>query len=150
MDAQVRYRATNVRTWSDSDYNYTQTSHFMVHRGGSVGFEHVPVDGSVKMPDDLMESIEPYDFSGGGGFQTAYLAGYLADRYDVTAEASIDRAKQRVKRSTEEAFPERLRDIPPLQRKTAVCSFMAGKPVMRFIQFGFSIQPGTVINTLLP
>ena len=61
VNAQVRYRATKTRTWSDSDYNYTETSHFMVHRGGSVGFEHVPVDGSSKMADDLMESIEPYN-----------------------------------------------------------------------------------------
>ena len=44
----MRYRATRVRTWSDSDYNYTETGHYMVHRGGSVGFEHVPVDGSSK------------------------------------------------------------------------------------------------------
>ncbi len=26
-------------------------------------FQHIPVDGSSKMPDDLMESIEPFDFS---------------------------------------------------------------------------------------
>ena len=76
----------------------------MVHRGGSVGFEHVPVDGSSKMADDLMESIEPYNFSEALDFQTAYLAGYLADKYDIDAEESIDRANQRVKRSTEEAF----------------------------------------------
>ena len=64
----------------------------MVHRGGSVGFEQVPVDGSTKMADDLMESIEPFDFREAVDFQTAYLAGYLADKYDVTAEESIDRA----------------------------------------------------------
>lgn len=104
VDAQVRYRATNVRTWSDSEYNYTQTSHYMVHRGGSVGFEHVPVDGSSKMADDLMESIEPYDFSEAVDFQTAYLAGYLADKYDVSAQDSEERANKRVKTSTEEAF----------------------------------------------
>lgn len=92
VDAQVRYRATKVHTWSDSDYDYTETSHFMVHRGGSVGFEHVPVDGSSKMADDLMESIEPYNISDAVHFQTAYLAGYVADKYDVTAEESIDRA----------------------------------------------------------
>ena len=34
VDAKVRYKATKIRTWSDSDYNYTQTSHYMVHRGG--------------------------------------------------------------------------------------------------------------------
>ena len=66
----------------------------MIHRGGSVGFEHVPVDGSSKMPDDLMESVEPYDYSDAVDFQTAYLAGYLADKYDVTAEESIDRANR--------------------------------------------------------
>ena len=33
----------------------------MVQRGGSIGFENVPVDGSEKMADDLMESIEPFD-----------------------------------------------------------------------------------------
>ena len=37
-------------------------------------------------------------------FQTAYLAGYLADKYDVDADASIDRANERIKKSTEDAF----------------------------------------------
>ena len=52
----------------------------------------------------MMEAIEPFDFSQAVDFQTAYLAGYLADRYDVTAEDSIQRANSRIKRSTEEAF----------------------------------------------
>ena len=103
-DANVRYRATKVRSWSSSDYDYTETSHFMVLRGGNIAFEHVPVDGSIKMPDDLMESIEPYDFSEAVDFQTAYLAGYLADKYDVSAQDSEERANKRVKTSTEEAF----------------------------------------------
>ncbi len=103
-DAQVRYRATRVRMWSDDDYDYTETSHYLVHRAGSVGFEHVPVDGSVKMADDLMESIEPYNFADAVDFQTAYLAGYFADKYDVTAEQSVERANERVRRSTEQAF----------------------------------------------
>ena len=106
VDAKVRYKATKIRTWSDSDYNYTQTSYYMVHRGGSVGFEYVPVDGSTKMADDLMESIEPFNCGEAVNFQTAYLAGYLADKYDVTAEESIDRANERVKKSTEQAFAE--------------------------------------------
>lgn len=103
-DASIRYRATNTRVWSDSDYDYTETSHYMVHRGGSVGFNQVPVDGSSKMADDLMESIEPFDFSQAVPFQTAFLAGYMADKYDVDAEESVERANERVKRSTEEAF----------------------------------------------
>lgn len=103
-DANVRYKATRVRTWSDSSYDYTETSFYAVRRGGSISFEHVPVDGSTKMADDLMESIEPFDFSQAVDFQTAYLAGYLADKYDVDAEQSVDRANERVKRSTKNAF----------------------------------------------
>ena len=103
-DASIRYRATRVRAWSDRDYDYTETSFFSVTRGGSIGFERVPVDGSARIPDDLMESIEPYDFSEAVDFQTAYLAGYLADKYDVDAEQSIGRANERIKRSTAEAF----------------------------------------------
>ena len=103
-DAQIRYRATKVRTWSDSNYRYTETKHYLVLRNGTVGFEHVPVDGSKKMLDDLMESIEPFDFSEAVDFETAYLAGYLADKYDVTVEDSVNRANKRVKKSTEDAF----------------------------------------------
>lgn len=103
-DANIRYKATRIRTWSDSNYRYTETSHFAVNRSGSVGFQRVPVDGSTKMDDALMESIEPFVFSQAVDFQTAYLAGYLADKYDVDAETSIQRANERIKRSTEEAF----------------------------------------------
>ena len=85
-DAQVRYRATQSRHWIDDKYDYTDTSHYLLRRGGSIGFEHVPVDGSSKMANDLMESIEPYDFADAVDFSTAYLAGYFADKYDVDAE----------------------------------------------------------------
>ena len=105
-EANVRYKATKTRVWSDSRYNYTETSYYSVIRGGTLGFRRVPVDGSTKMDDTLMESIEPYDFSGAVEFQTAYLSGYLADKYDVDAETSITRANERIKKSTEEAFRE--------------------------------------------
>ena len=103
-NADINYKATRVHTWSDSDYNYTDTSYYSIIRGGNISFEHVPVDGSTKMADDLMESIEPFDFSEAVDFQTAYLSGFFADKYDVTAEQSIERANQRIKKSTEDAF----------------------------------------------
>ncbi len=105
-DAHVRYKATKTRSWSDSQYNYTETSYFSVTRAGGIGFENVPVDGSTKMDDTLMESVEPFDIREAVDFQTAYLSGYLADKYDVDAEASIDRANERIKKSTEEAFAD--------------------------------------------
>jgi len=104
--ADIQYKATRVRTWSDSNYYYTQTKHFSIHRAGHLGFAGVPVDGSTKMADDMMESIEPFDLSQAVDFQTAYLAGYLADKYDVDADASIQRANARIKTSTEQMFAQ--------------------------------------------
>lgn len=105
-DASIRYRGTKVRMWSDSNYNYTKTSYFSILRGGSIGFSRVPVDGSTKMDDTLMESIEPYDFSEAVDFKTAYLSGFFADKYDVDAQTSVERANQRIKNSTEQSFAE--------------------------------------------
>lgn len=103
-DADIRYRATRVRSWSDRNYRYTETSFYSVSRSGTVGFKNVPVDGSKRIADDLMESIEPFDMSQAVDFQTAYLAGYFSDKYDVNAEESVPRANERVKKSTEQAF----------------------------------------------
>lgn len=108
FDAQangsVTYEATRTRTWSDSNYEYTETSYFDILRNGNASFSAIPVDGSKKMPDDLMESIEPYNIGEAVDFKTAYLAGFLADRYDVDANQSVDRANARVKKSVEELF----------------------------------------------
>ena len=140
VDATVSYRATKVRMWSDSDYDYTETSHFMVHRGGNIGFENVPVDGSTKMADDLMESIEPFNISGAVDFQTAYLAGYLADKYDVTAEQSIERANKRVKHSTEEAFAETVKGYATVTTDNSSVQFHGGKAK-------YALYPVWLLNT---
>lgn len=100
------YNARKIRRWSDSNYNYTETSYYSAHRNGNISFDSIPVDGSKKMPDDLMESVEPFDISQAVDFNTAYLAGYLADKYDVTAEESMPRANERVKQSLDDALKE--------------------------------------------
>lgn len=103
-DAQLHFKATKLRTWSDEKYDYTETSYFSVRRNGTIGFDYVPVDGSAKMDDALMESIEPFDANEAVPFKTAYLAGYMADKYDVSAEQSRQRANERIINSTQEAF----------------------------------------------
>ena len=46
-----------------------------------------------------MESIEPYDYGALVDFETAYLSGFLADKYDVEARSGEDRIRQRVEQS---------------------------------------------------
>lgn len=140
VNARVRYRGTKVRGWSDSNYNYTETQHYSIYRGGSIGFANVPVDGSTKMDDTLMESIEPFDISGAVDFQTAYLAGYLADKYDVTAEESIDRANTRVKKSTEEAFAGTVKGYTTMTPESSSIQLYGGKAK-------YALYPVWLLNT---
>ena len=104
VEADIRYRAEKHRVWSDQNFNYTERKYFSVTRAGTMAFDNVPVDGSAKMDDTLMESLEPFDSNQAVPFQTAYLSGYLADKYDVTAEASKDRANERIRTSTLQEF----------------------------------------------
>jgi len=97
-DAQ--YHTTRVRTWADSRFFYTETSHYRVYRSGNLQFSAVPADGSSKIDDTLMESLEPYDLSQAEPFNSAFLAGYLADRYDLNAQECSERADQRIREST--------------------------------------------------
>ena len=91
----VRFHATTVHKYTSGDYEITETSHYDVRRAGSIAFEKIPVDASSKMPDDYMDSIEPYDYTELKPFSTAYLPGFLADKYDVSVEDSRDRANRR-------------------------------------------------------
>ena len=104
VDASIRYRATRVTSWSDSSYHYTKTSFYSVLREGSISFEKVPVDGSDKIDNSLSESVEPYNYADITDFQTAYLAGFIADRYNVESDDCRPRANQRIKKSTETSF----------------------------------------------
>jgi len=102
--ANMRFRGTVVREYKQGEYMITETDHYRVMREGNVAFERVPVDGSSKMPDNHMDSIEPYNYRELAEFSSAYLPGFLADKYDLDAETCSKRANERIKASTEQAF----------------------------------------------
>ena len=108
VEADCRFHATRSHTHHEGDYRVTVIEHFDVWRSGTMEFERVPVDGSKKMPDDYMDSIEPFDYAGLKPFSTAYLPGYLADKYDVTAHESMERADRRLRSS---AIEQMRRDV---------------------------------------
>ena len=139
-DANIRYKATKVNCYSDSEYDYTSTSFYSVRRAGEVLFEKIPVDGSTKMDDDLMESIEPYDFSEAVDFQTAYLAGYLADKYDVDENASVERANDRIRNSVEDEFKSTVRGYASVVAESTSVRLKNGEAK-------YALYPVWVLNT---
>lgn len=95
------FDGTHTRHRSDKNYNITEVSHFRVRRAGEVTFSRVPVDGSSAIDDTMMESIEPFNYSDLTEFQYSYLAGYVANKYDVEPDALTKRVYERIRDTTE-------------------------------------------------
>ena len=126
-DAYLTYDAQRVTTWSDSQYRYTKTDFYKLLRQGGVGFANIPVDGSKKADDAYMEAVEPFDYNDAVEFNGAYLSGYLADKYDVSHEESIERANERVKNSTIQTFERTTDGYASVLPDQASVSFSNGK-----------------------
>ena len=109
VEGKVRFKGEVTRTWSDSNYNYKEVKYYNLVREGEIAFDHVPVDGSKKMEDKLMESIEPFDYNEAVDFNAGYLAGYAADSYDVDKDITFNRATERFRQGTIQAFRSDIR-----------------------------------------
>ncbi len=103
-EGTAMFSAERIRHYTQGNYDCTETSHYRLIREGSLSFKNVGVDASTKMDDDLMDSLEPYDLSKMVPFKGAYLTGYLADRYDSSPEAELERAEKRMRNTASSAF----------------------------------------------
>ena len=139
-DASASYRATRTHTWSDRNYIYTRTDHFSIYREGEARFEHVPVDGSTKMDDATMEAIEPFDLTEAIPFGSSYLAGYLADKYDVDEKASEPRAGQRMKISMNDYLRSSVQGYATVTQQRSVANTKNGKAA-------YALFPVWILNT---
>ena len=50
------------------------------------------------MPDNLMDKLEPFDYSNMKIFNTPYLAGFISEKYNYTDREMFPRIQQRVTR----------------------------------------------------
>ena len=100
-DADANFLATKTEAHREGDFDVVTTFHYQVHRAGSMNFAFVPVDGSTKMPNDYMDSLEPYDYSELKPFSTAYMPGYLADKFDISSDDSAKRVEERIRATVE-------------------------------------------------
>ncbi|MDO4941565.1 MAG: hypothetical protein Q4E73_01840 [Lachnospiraceae bacterium] len=160
--ANMSFQGTKIKTWSDGDYDYVDTSFYLIRRTGNMSFYHLPVDGSTKMEDETTESIEPFDYKGLKEFQPEYLAGYETDKYDVSADSAEKRAKERLCRSAEDVLYSTIHGYNTVSTKRQVISSKRGKvsyallPVWLFetvyhgenYQFAINGQTGKMVGEL--
>lgn len=94
---QVNATGTRTRTYTKGEYIYTETKYYDVYRNVDINYIKVPADASEKMNDGLMDKLEPYDYSQLKDFNTPYLAGYIAEKYNYHSKDLLPRISQRIK-----------------------------------------------------
>lgn len=130
VNASFLFDATRIKHWSDSKYNYVETTKYIVGRSGSIAFSRVPVDGSEKMDDAYMDGLEPFHYADLTEFNTGYLSGFFADKYDVSAADSFSRAETRVTNSTADAFSSTVQGYASVTPRSS--AIHAGKGAYRY------------------
>ena len=87
---------TKVRSWTSGDTAYTETSTYDVRRDMDIPFRKIPVDASEKMPDHVMDLMEPYQYQQMEDFDPRYMSGFYAEKYNMPAQTVEERAKKKM------------------------------------------------------
>lgn len=95
-DGEASYMATRVIVTRQGKYDCYTTSYYLLEREGDVRFKNIPVDASQRMDNDLMDSVEPFDFNELVDFDKAYLSGFLAESFDTDPDIEMERASDRM------------------------------------------------------
>lgn len=117
VEAECQYDAEISEEKRTQTEKITTTKHYDVKRKGTVTFNYIPTDASESMPDDLMDSIEPYDYKDLTRFEMEYLLGFIADQYDVDAEESKKRARKRAEASAVEEAEKTVKNYSSVDEK---------------------------------
>ena len=92
---------TKVRSWTSGNYRYTETSYYAVVREMDISFEKMPADASIKMPDQIMDLMEPYDYGKLVPFEPKYLSGFYSEYYNMPSEEIEGRARAKMEGDAE-------------------------------------------------
>ena len=102
VSGTVEASATKVRSWTSGNTRYTKTDFYNLIRSGSMIYNRIPVDGSTRFDNDIMNTIEPFDYNKLIDYNHAYLSGFLAEKYDVEKEKAFSEAEKRALNSSRE------------------------------------------------
>ena len=100
VDGSVNLEAKDIDRWSSGDTTYVKTKIYDLVREGNMDYIGVPVDASTRFTDDIMNTIEPFDYKDLINYNHAYLAGFLAEKYDVESNDASKVAESRTLETT--------------------------------------------------
>lgn len=102
-DARCQYdgEGTKVHVHRVGDTEITETSYYHVVRDMSIHYKEIPADASLKMTDEIMDLMEPYQYQEMVDFQPQYLSGFLGEKYNLSAAELEGRARSKMSDSAE-------------------------------------------------
>ena len=103
-DGEMQVSAKKINTWRVFDTIYTKTDIYTVERNASMNYGRIPVDGSKRFDDALMNTIEPFNYNEMVDYNHAYLSGFLAEKYDIDDEKARQIAMKRTKATTKDTM----------------------------------------------
>lgn len=95
VSGPVEFSCTDIKRWSEGQNSYKQIDSYLVKKSGKFEFKKVLADASSRFPNDLMDSLEPFDYEQLVDYNHAYLSGFLAEKYDVLDDVGLNRASSR-------------------------------------------------------
>ena len=99
LDATIKGKGIKIKEWRAGDVIYTKTDTYAVEREGTYSFKLIPVDGSVRFDDAIMNSIEPFNYDELIDFGAGYLSGFLAEKYDIEMDVAKQKSLNRAENS---------------------------------------------------
>ena len=139
VSGSLQAKSTSVKTWRSGNYTYTKTDVYAYDVDGEMTYEGVPVDGSSRFENDIMNAIEPFNYDELEKYNHAYLSGFLAEKYDVPKDEAIDDANKRAIKSTTDKM---LGDLPNHGVKTVTNNAL----VPSTIKTEYALLPVWMVN----
>jgi DNA-directed RNA polymerase subunit RPC12/RpoP len=101
FDARCEYRGEGIKTrvWVTGDTEHTEKSYYDIYRNMEIPYRKIPADASLKMPDDIMDLMEPYDYGQLKDFRPEYLSGFWGERYNMGCEEKQPYARAKMEKS---------------------------------------------------
>lgn len=85
-------------------YKATVRDYNKIVKKADIIFENIPLDANKHLDNNLIRSIEPYNYNEITKFDSSYLAGFIAQKYDVESKEGKKEIKERCALSIEELF----------------------------------------------
>lgn len=102
ISGSIGLKGKKIRSWTVGDTHYTETKIYDVARGGTMDFNNVPIDGSTRFDNAIMNSIEPFDYNEFVPYNHAYLSGFFAEKYDIDGPELFEEVSKRALNSAKE------------------------------------------------